>query len=628
MQHLLSEFQLRRLDWAFEAKDSFLNNFQIFDAVEKMTENKKVVVSVYGPTQVGKTTLILSLLGIKGNYLEEITEFLRGKRDAGKSATVTVTKYKISPTEDYIIKLPNQKDIVIHTPTQLEEHMMQLRHQVETGAIRSVEPVMIAIPKSKFNDQETKIELIDLPGIESAEEKEVKHVERCVNYWIPNSHICLIVNGAGDLTFLRDIQMLQLKNWYDYPEKYFVVLTRAFSPESVQRRIDSNQIKNTNEVMDYYNKQVQEIIKIPPGTIYPIEIGQSLKRLTQAEKLLADDIFTQLKEKVRTVDFHKISFSFLTGYYQEILKKSEKEIENLEFAIKEKEEEHCFLLKLLSKSDMEKKKVLRKLSEQKSVLKENQQAFVELYEKVFKKSTLSKLVKSSYDSKNPEKKASKLNQLTSTIIFEVEDKLKDTLKEMNKYLEEVNEACELTRNEKLLMNENVEIIFDNWDYSKMDNYISKKNFNAKKQSMSKSLTESVSKTCIKVQNSKSKLKVKWEVIEQDFKDREYRVTNRFNVKEQELQELIRIKKDEIRILEKELKVDLQHWNRDLEHATKYRNYFIKHFLVRKESLLKMAVSDNVEERYLANLYLYTLGSDATKIINSLEFNHGDKTKKN
>lgn len=164
MQHLLNKFQKHRLDWAFEAKTDYLNQFRIFEAVEKATENKKIIISVYGPTQVGKTTLILSLLGIKEKFLVDISDFLRGGRDPGNSATITVTKYQISPTDDYIIKLPNHKESIIHTPEQLEEHMAQLRRDVETGVIQSVDPVVIAIPKSKFHDQGVTIELIDLPG--------------------------------------------------------------------------------------------------------------------------------------------------------------------------------------------------------------------------------------------------------------------------------------------------------------------------------------------------------------------------------------------------------------------------------------------------------------------------------
>jgi len=627
MQHLLSKFQQHRLDWAFEAKEDFLNQFQIFDAVEKTTENKKIIISVYGPTQVGKTTLILSLLGIKEQYLEEISEFLRGKRDTGESATVTVTKYQISPTEHYIIKLPNQKEKVIHTPGQLEEQMAQLRHQVETGTIQSVEPVAIAIPKSKFKEQVITIELIDLPGIESAEKKELKHVERCVKYWIPNSHVCLIVNGAGDLTFLRDIKMPQLMHWYDYPENYFVVLTRAFSPESVQRRINKDQIKNANEVMGYYNKEIQDIIKRQPGSIYPVEIGRSLKRLTQTERSIADDIFSQLKEKIQSIDFHKISFSFLTGYYKEILKQSKKERVKLECAIEEQQEELFYLQQRLLKNDKEKIEVLKGIFEQKDTLKEKLQVFTELYEEVFESSTLlSRLVPSRYKTAKLEKKASKLNQLATNIIFEIEDKLKETLTKMNEYLEEVNKVCGLIRHEKLLIDVNIEINFYDWDHSKIDNYFSQKNFSAKKQSMCENLTEGVRETCLNVRKKKNQLEKKWKAIEQDLNGRERRVTNKFTMKEQELRELIRLKNEKIQVLVEELQLDIQYWNQDLENATKYRHYFIKHFLMRKEVLLKMAVSDDIQEKYLANLYLYTLSNDATKIIDSLELKHEDKTR--
>lgn len=626
MQHLLNKFQKHRLDWAFDAKTDYLNQFRIFEAIEKTTENKNIIVSVYGPTQVGKTTLILSLLGIKEEFLVEISEFLRGGRDHGNSATVTVTKYQISPTEEYIIKLPNHMETIIHTPKQLEEHMAKLRNDVETEVIQSIDPVVIAIPKSKFHDQGVTIELIDLPGIESAEKREVQHVERCVKYWVPNSHVCLIVNSAMDLTFLRDIQMPQLKNWYDYPENYFVVLTRAFSPESIPRHINNNKIKNADDVITYYNDEIQKILNRSPGTFYPIEIGQSLKRLPETERLMADDIFNRLKEKIQNVDFHKISFSFLTGYYNEIVKQSEQEVRRLKSEINEQREEYSQLKSLLKKNNKEKDKLLTEINDQKEILQKTRHSFTEKFNGIFESTKLWNIVEDKYAKASIDKKPSKLNQLASCVIYKVEEKIKKALEDLNALLEEANKACVLLPHEKLVIRVTGELDFYNWDSEKkLDIYLSQKKYFKKRESMRESLLESIRETSAIVKKSRDEVFKKSSSIEEDLHSQEQRLNNKFTVREEELQELLQLKKEKINQLEEDFQLTIQVWSQDLEHATNYRKYFIHHFIKRKDQLLKMAMSNNLEEKYLANLYLYALSSDATKIIDSLEYKNDHKT---
>ena len=281
MRELFIEFEKNRYEWAFDAKHDFMSRFQLYDAEGVTPDQEKIVLSVYGPTQVGKTTLILNLLGVKEEAIDEISSFLRGKREIGQSATVTVTSYSVSATEDYVLTLPNQQPEVIQSTDILEERLSALRVDVEAGRIDSLAPVRIALPKSYFEQADVAIELLDLPGIESAEERELRHVERCVNHWIPRSHICLIVNGAGDLTFLRDIGMTHLQHWYDYPDNFYVVLTRAYSPESVKRRLRDKSISNETDLRAYYHREIGDILGRPPGTVYPVEIGASMHRLNR-----------------------------------------------------------------------------------------------------------------------------------------------------------------------------------------------------------------------------------------------------------------------------------------------------------------------------------------------------------
>lgn len=156
-------------------------------------------------------------------------------------------------------------------------------------------------------------------------------------------------------------------------------------------------------------------------------------------------------------------------------------------------------------------------------------------------------------------------------------------------------------------------------------YVSRKKYDEKRAIMRKSLLKSVRETCTLIQGAGDGVFRKWSLLTEDLHSQERRLINKFNFREKELQQLLQLKYENILQLEEDLQLTMDDWKQDLEHTTKYRKYFIHHFLKRKDHLLKMSISDNVEEKYLANLYLYTLSSDATKIIDSLEYKNDETT---
>ncbi|MGM8203611.1 hypothetical protein [Escherichia coli] len=80
-------------EWTEPIVERYLENFTKFDATQANFKGQ-VYVGVYGPTQVGKTTFILNLIGINENKLNELSQALRGKQSKGKSSTVTATLYE------------------------------------------------------------------------------------------------------------------------------------------------------------------------------------------------------------------------------------------------------------------------------------------------------------------------------------------------------------------------------------------------------------------------------------------------------------------------------------------------------------------------------------------------------
>lgn len=150
MQKILCRAQEDRLEWAFQAKEDFLNQFGEFENEKNIKKNNKVVISVYGSSQAGKTTMILSLLGIKKKYFEEFNKVLRGGRDLGNSATVTATIFKVINGSNYILKIPRMKEMEINNLDELEQELKLIREKVENSSFIDVEPLVVGIPKKKL----------------------------------------------------------------------------------------------------------------------------------------------------------------------------------------------------------------------------------------------------------------------------------------------------------------------------------------------------------------------------------------------------------------------------------------------------------------------------------------------
>lgn len=82
----------QRNDWAQRAYDRFITEVDP-ELVGDFTRSEHITVVVYGTTQVGKTTLILDLLGIRKEVLPAVGKILRGGQQLGKSSTASPIRY-------------------------------------------------------------------------------------------------------------------------------------------------------------------------------------------------------------------------------------------------------------------------------------------------------------------------------------------------------------------------------------------------------------------------------------------------------------------------------------------------------------------------------------------------------
>ena len=76
--------------------DSKLLTDKIIKKQYLLESNEKKLAILYGKSQVGKTTLILALMGIKSDSFKKVEDILRAGREKGKSSTSIAIKYGYS----------------------------------------------------------------------------------------------------------------------------------------------------------------------------------------------------------------------------------------------------------------------------------------------------------------------------------------------------------------------------------------------------------------------------------------------------------------------------------------------------------------------------------------------------
>ena len=99
------QLHARTREWAIEANDRWLAALSPDATGPKRNPEAKVVL--FGPTQVGKTTLLLTLLGIRDDAAEKVGTVLRGGRAHGQSSTALPMRYLRSRDDHWRLEAPD-----------------------------------------------------------------------------------------------------------------------------------------------------------------------------------------------------------------------------------------------------------------------------------------------------------------------------------------------------------------------------------------------------------------------------------------------------------------------------------------------------------------------------------------
>ena len=228
----------RRSDWqekAFNELKDDLTATKDNRFLKYQDENETYLVMICGKSQIGKSTLILKMIGIRDENFNDVYNTLRAGSPQGNSSTVTAIIYAKSATDKYALAFakldeptPEKK---YYDAKEMVRALQQVRQDVESGQRTSTDEILfIDIPQSFFMEESEvgSIRIIDMPGVQSANDRERPHVENLINAYLPFSQVCIVACNAADIQSLGSMELPGKVSWQNRPERFIVVSTGSY----------------------------------------------------------------------------------------------------------------------------------------------------------------------------------------------------------------------------------------------------------------------------------------------------------------------------------------------------------------------------------------------------------------
>lgn len=278
-----------RLDWAYQAREVFLEDFDPeFQRLTSDQGGRAAFVALYGNTQVGKTTLILKLLGIRDDCFADVETILRAGRKRNKSSTSTAVIYLRSPDDHFHLVLSPQERLEQLDEEQLIEELDKLRKKLEYRSTLVPDKgdrdlpfnIFIKIPPRYFQDAapEVNINIIDLPGL-GGDPTEKQHLDYVMTRNLPLSTLILLVIKLNDKAVSLDgLEHPYVRNWRSMPQAFRIVTTHSLTNLMGENADRLQQIAGKADLVRHVRSEFHRTLQTEEGelpAIYPLEYGDS-----------------------------------------------------------------------------------------------------------------------------------------------------------------------------------------------------------------------------------------------------------------------------------------------------------------------------------------------------------------
>lgn len=279
--------QQHGLTWAFRAYERFVKSLspEIRERLAHKDHQEEAYVVVFGKTQVGKTTLLMDLMGISPAAMARVSTALRGGRAHGHSATSTTMEYRRSDDRRWGLRIKNDTRWY-ENDRQITSALGELREKMERRNLVVDSPCVVSIPADCFitrADQGPVIKMLDLPGDKPANPVEQEHVLNMARRYVPLADLILLVGRGDDLSFLQPggLTLPGIEDWQSVPGRFRIITTYSFTAKSVRDLTREN--GKTADPQFYRQRLIEQIEKFAalsedakmPRRYFPLEFGIS-----------------------------------------------------------------------------------------------------------------------------------------------------------------------------------------------------------------------------------------------------------------------------------------------------------------------------------------------------------------
>lgn len=198
------------------------------------TNAGEAYVAVYGKTQVGKTSLILELMGVAPEAQARVSNVLRGGRPRGKSATTMATAYRRSADRHWHVRVPGVVEASYADDLSMTQALSDIRARMSERNLSADDVCTISIPSDCYPEQAPTgptVRMLDLPGTEARDAVERDYVREVARKCLPGADLILLLGRADDLGFLRPdaLAIPGIEDWQLVPERFRIITTYSFT---------------------------------------------------------------------------------------------------------------------------------------------------------------------------------------------------------------------------------------------------------------------------------------------------------------------------------------------------------------------------------------------------------------
>lgn len=289
----------QKRDWAFAAYAEFIATLsaEVGERLGQKEQQAEPYVVVFGKTQVGKTTLLLDLMGVLPEQLARVSAVLRGGRRQGQSATATAMEYRRSPDRRWGLRV--DAALAWHADdAAMQQALGALRTAMEAQQLQVRDPCVAYLPCDCFDAAASgpAVRMLDLPGDKPANAAEQLHVHEMARRYVPLADLILLVGRGDDLSFLQTggLALPVIEDWQSAPRRFRIVTTFSFASQTVR---DMVREETGAAAAGRYRRRLIEQIRrtvalsddvCDEARYFPLEFGQSwLDARTQQQDFYA-----------------------------------------------------------------------------------------------------------------------------------------------------------------------------------------------------------------------------------------------------------------------------------------------------------------------------------------------------